>query len=195
MQQSELPIPMPEIPGYQPRKQDQHRLSKCPEPIAPAPMQYNVGYSDNMRHRSFQTAQNLPFQQYRHDTHNHHGMLQNTPVTYQPYVNPIPLLIPDLPITSSFQQSGNSYVNQQPPAQVHQLPLQPQPQQNRLPIEPKPQSSNNHGRKNKQPDLLDAPIPENVFGLIGETLLCPFKVTIVILLELYRNKIQRRFIS
>jgi hypothetical protein len=192
MQQSELPIPMPEIPGYRPpRTQDQHPISKCPETITPAPMQYNVGYSDNMRHRSFQAAQNLPFQQNRHDIYNHHAMLQNSPVTYQPYVNSLPPLIPDHPITLSFQQSGNSNVNQQPPAQVHQRPLQLQPQQNTLPIEPKPQSSNNHGRKNKQTDLLDTPIPENAFGLIGETLLCPFKVTIVILLELYRNKIRR----
>ena len=181
--ESELPIPMPEIPGYKaPEKQDRKSESSPQQSMASAPSGRNSISGEGVRRRPIPLAlpQQPAWQQTHQGWYNYYAMLQNYPVISQPYVNAIYGIIPNRPVTYIDSYSYNNHYTPTPPLQ---LPSPPRP---KTPVrEQKPQTLEEE--KNSKPEWLQCEVKDDVFGLIGETLLCPIKVTVCIVQELFRK--------
>ena len=182
---SELPIPMPEIPGYRPReKQDCKNEGSLRQPTESIPCGHNSTHGEGVRRRvpiPLARPQEPAWQQTHQDWYNYYSMLQSYPVISQPYVNAIYGIIPNRPVTYN---DPYSYHNQYTPTPPLQLPSPPRPKtpprdQKHLTLEEK--------EKNSKREWLECQVKDDAFGLIGETLLCPIKVTICILQELFRK--------
>lgn len=187
--QSELPIPMPEIPGYQPPEpKHQPPMSTVHHPSPSAQPQWNAMYDDGMRNRSLLPPESS-------------GQLSNVNIpghgygaTLQPCIvnmvhsttlnNQQPL--PGHPRSSlPFRQQNQSTPHNNPHPHPHSY--------NAISSQPKssPYQRNNSDtlqRRIVQPDWLQPDVPSDGFGLIGETLLCPLKVAIYILLDVFNRK-------
>ena len=185
--ESELPIPMPEIPGYKPpEKQERNSESSPPPPMASAPSGYNSVYGDGVRRRlpiPLARPQQPNWQQTHQDWHNYYAMLQSYPVVSQPHVNVMYGIIPNRPVATINSYSYNTQYTATPPLQ---LPLPPRAKT--PPREVKSLPSEDKEEDSSKSEWLECKIKDDPFGLVGETLLCPIKVTLCILQELFRKK-------
>ena len=182
--ESELPIPMPEIPGYKPpEKQDRKSESSPPRSMASAPSVYNSIYDEGMRRRPIPLARprQPAWQQTYQDWYNYYAMLQSYPVISQPYVNAMYGIIPNSPVTHIDSYFYNNQYTPTPPLQVS---LPPRP---KTPPREQKHQTLEEKEKNSKPEWLECQVKDDAFGLVGEILLCPIKVTICILQELFRK--------
>src|SRR5579859_3466384 len=110
--------------------------------------------------------------------------------------NPVPHVPVPYQLDSSSRQSsswrqGSQHSSAVPdvPVAIQISPLIQQPQTNSMIQSEPPQRHGNYNRRfpDTQMEWLKLEVPNGIFGLIGGTLLCPLKITLYILGELFRK--------
>jgi hypothetical protein len=188
-QESELPIPMPEIPGYTPPVQQYSQYPygsyyASPQSIPYTPAQWTAMYGGTLSNRGHPAQQSQQSSWHRSSFHNRYSSVQSSsPITPQSYgsaiySNTYQSNPPSSPTWRNYTNSTNRDVTHLPPL------IPPSSTQNTLYLNAS-YSVGYSGRSGMDADWLQPHVPSGIFGLIGETLLCPFKVTIYILREMF----------
>jgi hypothetical protein len=214
---SELDIPMPEIPGYVPPKESEKPKSENGASAVSPPQGAAATYNDSLRHRaSHASLYQLPVWQQNTYTVNMMCAPNPHAPASQVFPNNAMLGNMQLPPQHSQVPLNPPAASPSPPLLLHTFPLQhpfqPQPSfplapqnlptvnsQHTIQTPPPPQKSMSlrragqyrpgyAGRNWTEAQWLQPEVPKDGgFALIGEMLLCPLKVTILILQEVFRN--------
>ena len=216
---SELDIPMPEIPGYVPPSESDKRKSENETSHVSPQGQASLTHDELLRHRaSHANLYQLPSWQQNTYTVNMmcapnpnspspqafpnnelfgNLLLQHrsqVPLNPPPAAPPpfAPSLLQNFPLQQPFQPQPSFPQPQSPPVEQHspvQTPPPPQKQMYAGRVDPH-RPAYPPGTNWMEAQWLQPEVPKDGgFALFGETLLCPLKVTILILQEIFhRNR-------
>ena len=187
--ESELPIPMPEIPP--PGEQDGRSQPPRRRVMASSnPPQWQWGMYNNVaRHNAFQAAQSqqayAAWQQYYQNLYQTRYYPMQSSYQAAPQVNAMYSDMYQRPIASPNQAWQHTYPTSytaNPAPSTSQLDQQNSWQKKSNP------PNNTYCNASNGWEWLQPQVPQDAFALFGETLLCPIKVFVYVLQELFRNE-------